>query len=43
MGSERMRVGEMALPEAAAGWGWVKDDVHERLFLSRGLGLWRVF
>ena len=38
-GWERMTVGEMALPEAAAGWGWGTDDVHGRLFPSRDLGL----
>lgn len=34
-----MTVGEMALPEAEPGWGWVTDDVHGRLFPSRDLDL----
>ena len=38
-----MIVGEMALPEVTAGWDWMTGDAHGRLFLSRDLGLWRVF
>ena len=36
-GWERMIIGEMALPEVMAGWGWVIDGEHERLFLFPGL------
>lgn len=38
-GWEKMIIGETALPEATAGWGWVTGDVHGRQFLFRGLGL----
>ena len=41
-GWERMIIGEMALPEVTAGWGWVIDGEHERLFPFQSLGPWGV-